>query len=77
MPGAWMQKSIERRRPAEPAEPVPDVKSSQVVVPPKNISMCVCGSIAPGITILPVGVDRLVGGDVEGGADQRDRPFST
>jgi hypothetical protein len=29
------------------------VKSSQVVVPPKNISMCVCGSMAPGITYLP------------------------
>jgi hypothetical protein len=32
---------------------VPEVKSSHVVVPPKNISMCVCGSIAPGITYLP------------------------
>ena len=39
-----------RRR---PPRSVPDVKSSHVVVPPKNISMCVCGSIAPGITIFP------------------------
>ena len=40
--------------PPKAAETVPEVKSSQVVVPPKNISMCVCGSIAPGITNFPL-----------------------
>ena len=40
--------------PPKAAAVVPEVKSSQVVVPPKNISMCVCGSIAPGITSFPV-----------------------
>ncbi len=54
MPGAWMQKSMSVVVPPKAAAVVPDVKSSQVVVPPKNISMCVCGSMAPGITILPV-----------------------
>ena len=49
-----MQKSISVVVPPKAAAVVPDVKSSQVVVPPKNISMCVCGSIAPGITILPL-----------------------
>ena len=49
-----MQKSISVVVPPNAAEIVPEVKSSQVVVPPKNISMCVCGSIAPGITYLPV-----------------------
>ena len=48
-----MQKSISDVVPPNAAETVPDVKSSQVVVPPKNISMCVCGSIAPGITSFP------------------------
>ncbi len=54
VPGAWMQKSISVVVPPNAAAVVPDVKSSHVVVPPKNISMCVCGSIAPGITIFPV-----------------------
>ena len=49
-----MQKSISVVVPPKAADVVPDVKSSHVVVPPKNISMCVCGSIAPGITILPL-----------------------
>ena len=53
-PGVWMQKSISVVVPPNAAAVVPDVKSSHVVVPPKNISMCVCGSIAPGITIFPV-----------------------
>ena len=48
-----MQKSISVVVPPNAAAVVPDVKSSQVVVPPKNISMCVWGSIAPGITIFP------------------------
>ena len=48
-----MQKSITVVVPPNAAETVPDVKSSHVVVPPKNISMCVCGSIAPGITYFP------------------------
>ena len=52
-PGVCMQKSISVVVPPKAAETVPDVKSSQVVVPPKNISMCVCGSIAPGITYFP------------------------
>src|SRR5947207_617346 len=45
-----MQKSTSEVVPPNAAETVPEVKSSQVVVPPKNISMCVCGSIAPGMT---------------------------
>ena len=53
-PGVWTQKSISVVVPPNAAAVVPDVKSSHVVVPPKNISMCVCGSIAPGITIFPV-----------------------
>ena len=60
--------SCRRTRPTT----VPDVKSSQVVVPPKNISMCVCGSIAPGITYFPVASITLSAGDVERLADQRD-----
>ena len=40
--------------PPNAADVVPEVKSSQVTVPPKNISMCVCGSIAPGKTSFPV-----------------------
>jgi hypothetical protein len=56
-----MQKSISMVVPPKAAAVVPDVKSSHVVVPPKNISMCVYGSIAPGITILPLAsiVDQL------------------
>ena len=72
-PGVCMQKSISVVVPPNAAATVPEVKSSHVVVPPKNISMCVCGSIAPGITYLPVGVDHLVGGDVERLAEQRHR----
>ena len=56
-----MQKSTSDVVPPNAAATVPEVKSSQVVVPPKNISMCVCGSIAPGITYFPRGVDHLVG----------------
>ena len=40
--------------PPNAADTVPEVKSSQLTVPPNGISMCVCGSIAPGITYLPV-----------------------
>src|SRR5581483_2390459 len=54
VPGACMQKSIRQVVPPNAAETVPDVKSSHVVVPPKNISRCVCGSIAPGMTYFPV-----------------------
>jgi len=32
------------------AATVPEVKSSNVVVAPNGISMCVCGSTPPGIT---------------------------
>ena len=39
--------------PPNAAEVVPEVKSSQVTVPPNGISMWVWGSIAPGITYLP------------------------
>ena len=49
-----MQKSISVVVPPNAAETVPEVKSSQVTVPPKNISMWVCGSIAPGMTYFPV-----------------------
>ena len=66
-----MQKSTSDVVPPNAAATVPDVKSSQVVVPPKNISMCVCGSIAPGITYLPARVDHLVGLDVQRPADRR------
>ena len=52
-PGVCTQKSISVVVPPNAAAVVPDVKSSHVVVPPKNISMWVCGSIAPGITIFP------------------------
>ena len=48
-----MQKSTSEVVPPKAAAVVPDVKSSHVVVPPKNISMWVCGSIAPGITYFP------------------------
>ena len=48
-----MQKSTRQVVPPKAAETVPDVKSSHVVVPPKNISMWVCGSIAPGKTYFP------------------------
>ena len=49
-----MQKSISGVVPPNAADTVPEVKSSQLVVPPNGISMCVWGSIAPGITYLPV-----------------------
>ncbi len=52
-PGVWMQKSISVVVPPKAAETVPEVKSSHVVVPPKNISRWVWGSIAPGITYFP------------------------
>ena len=48
-----MQKSTSDVVPPKAAAVVPEVKSSQVTVPPKNISMWVCGSIAPGITYFP------------------------
>ena len=53
-PGACRQKSISEVVPPNAADVVPEVKSSQVTVPPNGISMCVWGSIAPGITYLPV-----------------------
>src|SRR5947209_17662645 len=52
-PGVCRQKSMCDVVPPNAAETVPEVKSSQVTVPPKGISMCVRGSIAPGITYLP------------------------
>ena len=71
-----MQKSITVVVPPNAAETVPEVKSSHVVVPPKNISMCVCGSIAPGITYFPE-ADHLVGGDVERSPISVTDPLST
>ena len=77
-PGVCMQKSIKQVVPPNAAEIVPEVKSSQVTVPPNAISRCVCGSMAPGMTTLPVAsitlsawtssdsptsVDRLVVGE--------------
>ena len=53
-PGIWKQKSINEVVPPKAADTVPDVKSSHVTVPPNGSSMCVCGSIAPGMTYLPV-----------------------
>ena len=49
-PGDCMQKSISVVLPPKAADTVPEVKSSQVTVPPKGMSMCVCGSMAPGMT---------------------------
>ena len=65
-----MQKSTSDVVPPNAAATVPDVKSSQVVVPPKNISMCVCGSIAPGITYLPLASITL------SASTSSDRPIS-
>ena len=48
-----MQKSMCVVVPPKAAEVVPEVKSSHVTVPPKYISRCVCGSIAPGKTSFP------------------------
>jgi len=48
-----MQKSTIVVVPPNAADTVPEVKSSQLTVPPNGISMCVWGSIAPGSTYLP------------------------
>ena len=52
-PLPWMQKSTWQVVPPNAAETVPDVKSSQEVVPPKGMSRWVCGSMQPGSTTLP------------------------
>ena len=52
-PLPWMQKSTWQVVPPNAAETVPEVKSSQEVVPPKGMSRCVCGSMQPGSTIFP------------------------
>ena len=53
--------------PPKAAAMVPDSKSSADVVPPKGMSRCVCTSMPPGSTSLPVasmirsaGIDRDV-----------------
>ncbi len=53
-PGSCKQKSTWLVVPPKAAEIVPEVKSSQETVPPNGISMWVCGSIAPGMTYLPL-----------------------
>ena len=40
--------------PPKAAAMVPDSKSSAEVVPPNGMSMCVCTSMPPGITYLPL-----------------------
>ena len=61
-PGVCMQKSIKQVVPPNAADVVPEVKSSQVTVPPNAISRCVCGSMAPGMTTLPVASITLSAG---------------
>src|SRR3954454_5336164 len=53
-PLPWMQKSTWVVVPPNAAAVWPDVTSSIVTVPPKGMSRCVCGSIAPGSTSFPV-----------------------
>ncbi len=53
-PLPWMQKSTWHVVPPNAAETVPEVKSSQDVVPPNGMSRCVWGSMQPGSTIFPV-----------------------
>ena len=48
-------------------------KSSDAVVPPNGRSMCVCGSMPPGMTSLPVASMSLSASIVEVLADQGDR----
>ena len=53
-PWPWMQKSTWHVVPPNAAAVCPEVTSSIVTVPPNGMSRCVCGSIAPGSTSLPV-----------------------
>ena len=55
-----MQKSTWHVVPPKAADTVPEVKSSSVTVPPKGMSRCVCGSIAPGKHVLAARVDHAV-----------------
>ena len=72
-PLPWTAKSMIVVVPPKAAARVPVSKVSLAKVPPNGSSMWVCTSIAPGITHLPDGVDRAVGGDVELLADEGDR----
>src|SRR5829696_8049288 len=53
-PCGWMQKSTCVVVPPHAADVWPDSKSSIVTVPPNGMSRCVCGSMQPGSTYLPV-----------------------
>ncbi len=72
-----MQKSTRQVVPPNAAETVPEVKSSQVVVPPKNISRCVCGSIAPGRTYFPAASTTLSADTSSDSPSSDTVPFST
>ena len=50
--------------PPNAAAMVPDSKSSADVVPPKGMSMCVCTSMPPGSTYLPLASMTLSAGMV-------------
>src|SRR3954469_4672089 len=53
-PCGWMMKSTWHVVPPNAADVCPDSTSSIVVVPPKGMSRCVCGSMQPGRTYLPL-----------------------
>ncbi len=71
-PCGWITKSTWQVVPPNAAAVCPDSTSSIVTVPPNGMSRCVCGSMQPGSTYLPCGVDHPVGLDVERLADQGD-----
>ena len=54
VPLAWTAKSMMVVVPPQAAARVPVSKVSEANVPPNGISMCVCTSIPPGSTYLPV-----------------------
>ena len=51
---AWIAKSTIEVVPPYAAASVPERKSSDDDVPPNGMSRCVCASIPPGMTYLPV-----------------------
>ena len=57
-PFDWIAKSTIVVVPPCAAASVPVSKSSDEVVPPNGMSMCVCASMPPGMTYLPRRVDR-------------------
>ncbi len=68
----WMAKSTIEVVPPKAAAIVPDSKSSAEVEPPNGMSRCVCTSMPPGSTYLPVASIVLSAGSRDRRPDRRD-----